>query len=63
MKHWVKVRVPVEKNGLFGKKTVLKTRTIEVDDETYKRMRKEWKKRQNRPYTIEEMMLHDDLFF
>lgn len=60
MKHKVKVQVPVEKRGLFGiKKTVMETRTIEVDGKTYKKMKKEW---ENRPYSIEEMMLYDDLF-
>lgn len=51
---------PVEKRGLFGiKKTVMETRTIEVDGKTYKKMKKEW---ENRPYSIEEMMFYDDLF-
>ncbi len=60
MKHKVKVQVPIEKRGLFGiKKTVMETRTIEVDGKTYKKMKKEW---ENRPYSIEEMMLYDDLF-
>lgn len=60
MKHKVKVQVPVEKHGLFGiKKTVMETRTIEVDGKTYKKMKKEW---ENRPYSIEEMMLYDELF-
>ena len=59
MKHKVKVQVPVEKRGLFGiKKTVMETRTIEVDGKTYKKMKKQW---ENRPYSIEEMMLYDDL--
>ena len=60
MKHKVKIQVPVEKRGLLGiRKTVLETRIIEVDGETYKEMKKEWK---NRPYSIEEMMLYDELF-
>ena len=60
MKHKVKVQVPVEKRGHFGfKKTVMETRTIEVDGKTYKKMKKEW---ENRPYSIEEMMFYDDLF-
>lgn len=60
MKHKVKVQIPVEKRGLFGiKKTVMETRTIEVDGKTYKKMKKEW---ENRPYSIEEMMFYDDLF-
>ena len=60
MKHKVKVKVPVEKRVLFGiKKTVMETHTIDVDGKTYKKMKKEW---ENRPYSIEEMMLYDDLF-
>lgn len=44
MKHKVKVQVPVEKRGLFGiKKTVMETRTIEVDSKTYKKMQQEKK--------------------
>jgi hypothetical protein len=61
MKHKVKVRIPVEKRGLFGiKKTVMETRTIEVDDKTYKRLKREQKAQ---PYSIEEMMFYDDIFF
>ena len=60
MKHKVKVQVPIEKRGLLGiKKTVMETRTIEVDVKTYKKMKKE---RENRLYSVEEMMLYDDLF-
>ncbi|MDD6450048.1 MAG: hypothetical protein PUF78_10070 [Lachnospiraceae bacterium] len=61
MQHKVKVKVPIEKCGLFGiKKTVMETRTIEVDDKTYRKMLREQK---NQPYSIEEMMLYDDIFF
>lgn len=60
MKHKVKVQVPVEKRGLLGfKKTVMETRTIEVDDKTYKKLKKEWN---SRPYTVEEMMFYDEIF-
>ena len=60
MKQKVKVQVPVEKRGLFGiKKTVMETRTIEVDGKTYKKMQQEKK---NRPYSIEEMMLYGRFF-
>ena len=60
MKHKVKVQVLVEKRGLFGiKKTVMETYIIKVDRKTYKKMKKEW---ENRPYSIEEMMLYDDIF-
>jgi len=60
MKHKIKVQVPVEKHGLLGfKKTVMETRNIEVDGKTYKKMQQ---KSKNRPYSIEEMMLYDDIF-
>ena len=60
MKHKIKVQVPVEKSGFLGiKKTVMETRTVEVDGKTYKKIQQEWK---NRPYSIEEMMLYDELF-
>ena len=60
MKHKVKVQVPVEKRGLLGfKKTVMETRTVEVDGKTYKKLQKEWNKRS---YSVEEMMLYDEIF-
>ena len=59
MKHRVKVKVPVEKRELFGvKRTVMEARPIEVDGKTYKKMQKEWN---IRPYSIEEMMLYDEI--
>ena len=60
MKHNVTIQVPVEKRGLCGKKKiVLKERTMIVDGKTYRRIKKE---ERNRPYSVEEMMLYDDLF-
>ena len=59
MKHKVEVMVETEKKGLFGIRMVLEKKTIEVDGKTYKKMQKEKK---NRPYSIEEMMLYDDIF-
>ena len=60
MKHRIKVQVPVEKRGFLGiKKTVMETRTIEVDGRTYNKMQRDYN---NRPYSIEEMMLYDDLY-
>lgn len=60
MKHRVKVQVPVEKTGFFGgKKTVMETRIVEMDDKAYR----QWKKEQaKKPYSIEEMLLYDDIF-
>lgn len=60
MKHKVKALVEVEKTGFFGqKKKVLEKRDIWVDDKTYKELKK---KAKNKLYSIEEMMLYDDLF-
>lgn len=60
MKHKIKVQVPVEKRGLLGfKKTVMETRTIEVDGKTYRKLQNEW---ESRPYSNEEMMLYDEIF-
>ena len=60
MKHKVEVQVPVKKRGLLGfEKTVMETRIIEVDDKTYRKMQKQQKER---PYSIEEMMLYDEVF-
>ena len=60
MKHKVKVQVPVKKRGLLGfEKTVMETRIIEVDDKTYRKMQKQQKER---PYSIEVMMLYDEVF-
>lgn len=61
MRHKVKVRIPVKKRGFLGiKKTVMETHVVEVDDKTYQKLQREQKRQ---PYTIEEMMLYDDLFF
>ena len=40
MKYKVKAKVPVEKKGLFGKKTVYEERWIWVDKKTYKEIQK-----------------------
>ena len=55
----IKVQVETEKKGLFGTKKVIETKTIKVDNKTYKEMKK---KEKNRPYSIEEMMLYDEIF-
>ena len=60
MKHKVKALVEVEKTGFFGKKKkVMEKRDIWVDDKTYKDLKK---KAKNKPYSVEEMMLYDELF-
>ena len=66
MKHKVKMKVRVRKKGFFGEKTVIENRTIYMNDEQYREYKKEEKRlrkeRNNRPYSIEEMMFYDDLF-
>ena len=43
MKHKVKVKVPVEKRGFLGiRKTVMETCIIEIDEKTYKKLKKDW---------------------
>ena len=36
----IKVTEPVKKKGLFGTKTVMRTKNIKVDNKTYKAMKK-----------------------
>ena len=54
MKHKAKVHLPVEKKGIFGiKKTVMETRTIEVDGKTYKKMKNKMAKNEAK-YPVEK---------
>ena len=55
----VKVQVETEKKGFFGTKKVIETKTIKVDNKTYKKMQKE---KNSQPYSIEEMIFYDELF-
>lgn len=66
MKHKVRMQVPVQKRGFLGfKKTVMQTRTVEVDGKTYRQMKKaeREKARREKNYSILEMLLLDDIFF
>ena len=57
MKHKITVQVPVEKRGLLGfKKSVMETRTVEVDDKTYRKIKD---KQNSKPFLLEEMMFYD----
>ena len=56
MKHKIQVIVKTEKKGLFGKKVVKEKRTIEVDDKTYRKMKKD------RLYSLDEMIFYDEIF-
>ena len=59
MKHKVMVTIRKKKKGLFGTKVVKETKEVWVDEKTYRKMQKE---KNNKPYTVEEMMLYDSLF-
>lgn len=60
MKHKVKVKVPVEKRGFLGmKKTVMETRTVEVDGKTFRKIKKE---KRNRPDSFWEMAMYDEIY-
>ena len=61
MKRKAKIQVEAEKRGLFGvKRKVIETRTVEADTKTRHKMKRD----QNvRPFSVEEMMLFDDLFY
>lgn len=38
----------------------METRVIEVDDKTYKKIKRDWA---NRPYSFEEMLFYDDIIY
>lgn len=59
MKRRIMVKVEVEKQGLFGKKKVLEDRIIEVDEATYRKMKRQQK---NRPFSLGEMIIYDEVF-
>ena len=57
MKHKITVQVPVEKRGQLGfKKTVMETRTVEVDGKAYRKIND---KQNSKPFLLEEMMFYD----
>ena len=56
MKHKVKMLVPEEKRTLFGKKTVMRERTVTVDGKKYRKIKNA---ERDREYTIGEMMFYD----
>ena len=65
MKHKVRVRVPVVKRGLFGrKKVVYEERTIVVDGRTYRRMMNEQRNRETDDFLdfVDEMETLDAIF-
>ena len=60
MKHKITFYTTVIRRGPLGiKRKVREKHTVEVDGKTYKKLMQQKK---HRPYTIEEMMVYDDLF-
>lgn len=53
------VTEPVKKKGLFGTKTVMKKRVIEVDRKTYKEYQKAQREAEEREY--EDLLFLDEL--
>lgn len=62
MKHRVRVQVPVERRGLFGrKKIVYEERTIVVDGRTYRRIQSTQKDKKSDDF-LDEMEIMDAIF-
>jgi hypothetical protein len=62
MKHRVRVQVPVEKRGIFGRrKTVYEERTIVVDGRTYRRIQRVQKDKKSDDF-LDEMEIMDAIF-
>jgi hypothetical protein len=62
MKHRVRVQVPVEKRGLFGRrKIVYEERTIVVNGRTYRRMQRAQKDKGFDDF-LDEMEIMDAIF-
>ena len=56
----VKVLEPVQKKGLFGTKTIMKEKTVKVDNKTYKAIKKDEQKRKNK--AMDELALWVEAF-
>jgi hypothetical protein len=62
MKHRVRVQVPVEKRGIFGRrKTVYEEPTIVVDGRTYRRIQRVQKDKKSDDF-LDEMEIMDAIF-
>lgn len=62
MKHRVRVQVPAERRGLFGrKKIVYEERTIVVDGRTYRRIQRTQKDKKSDDF-MDEMEIMDAIF-
>lgn len=62
MKHRVRVQVPVEKRGIFGRrKIVYEERTIVVDGRTYRRIQRTQKDKKSDDF-LDEMEIMDAIF-
>ena len=56
MKRRIKILAPFEIRTLFGKKTVVRKRTVTLDGKTYRQIKRV---QRERPYSVEEMMFYD----
>lgn len=56
MKRRIKILAPFEIRTLFGKKTVVRKRTVTLDGKTYRKIKRV---QRERPYSVEEMMFYD----
>ncbi|MBR3354804.1 MAG: hypothetical protein IKG47_05535 [Oscillospiraceae bacterium] len=59
-KYRIRIKVPVEKRTLFGRKTVYEERTVEVDRETYLKW-KDDREEEDEGFSLEEMIFYDDI--
>lgn len=64
MKHKIQIEVKRNKKGFLGiTRKVKEKKTIVVDGKTYRKLKaQEIRNGKNRPYSLEEMMLYDDMF-
>lgn len=62
MKYKVRVRMPIERRGLFGRrKIVYEERTILVDGQTYRRMQREQQDAELEDF-LDDMEIMDAIF-
>ena len=60
MKHQVKITYEEKKRGLFGTKKVLQTKTVTMDDKTYRKLKKQLNA--GRSITLDDLIMYDCIF-
>ncbi len=60
MKHQVKITYEEKKRGLFGTKKVLQTKTVTMDDKTYRKLKKQLNT--GRSITLDDLIMYDCIF-